>query len=158
MSVKKLFSGMLPSAVLASSMAFSTALPAAERAYLSHDQAMRGVQKCMKMAQKNKWNMSIVVIDRGEDVVASVRMDGALPASYKGAGLKANTSLSWGMPTGKVNEIMEKVPFFKQFPGILGIPGGAPLFSGDTLIGGVGVAGSSPDNDAKCAAAVATAM
>ena len=131
---------------------------AESRAYLSHKQALAGLNACITMAEKNKWNMSIVVIDRGEDIVTSARMDGALPASYKGASLKANTSLSWALPTGKVNEIMEKVPFFKQFPGILGIPGGEPIFSGKTLVGGVGVAGSSPDNDAKCAKVAANAM
>ena len=132
--------------------------PADSRPYLTHDQAMRAMSACLALAAKNGWNMSIVVIDRGEDVVASSRMDGALPASYKGAGLKANTALSWAQPTGEVNAILEQAPMFKQFPGILGIPGGAPLFAGKTLIGGVGVAGSSPDNDAKCAAVAAEAI
>ncbi len=137
---------------------FVSLTTAQSRDYLSHKKSQKGLQACLSMAEKNKWSMSIVVIDRGEDVVASARMDGALPASYKGASLKANTSLSWALPTGKVNEIMNKAPFFKQFPGILGIPGGEPVFSGKTLVGGVGVAGSSPSNDAKCAASAANAM
>ncbi len=131
---------------------------AQSRAYLPHAAAQAGLAACLALAAENQWAMSIVIIDRGEDVVAALRMDDALPASYKGASLKANTALSWGLPTGEVNAIMEKVPFFKQFPGILGIPGGAPIMRYDTLIGGVGVAGSSPDNDAACAAAAASAM
>ena len=123
------------------------------RAFLSHGKAMQGMQACVALAEREGWNMSVVIIDRGEDIVASARMDGALPASYKGALLKAETALSWGIPTGKVNEIMDKYPVFKQFPGILGIDGGMPIFSGKTLVGGIGVAGSSMDKDALCAQA-----
>ena len=31
---------------------------------------MKGIQACVEMAQKNGWSMSIVVVDRGEDVVS----------------------------------------------------------------------------------------
>ena len=41
------------------------------RPYLPHGNAMKGIQACVEMAQKNGWSMSIVVVDRGEDVVSS---------------------------------------------------------------------------------------
>ncbi|WP_208991861.1 heme-binding protein [Pseudovibrio sp. Ad37] len=129
------------------------------RPYLSLDAAGKGVSVCVALAKDNGWNMSIVILDRGEDVVASARMDEALPASYKGATLKANTSLSWGMPTEQVNEVLEKAPVFKQFPGILGIAGGLPIIVGESaLVGAIGVAGSSMENDATCAKAAVEAM
>ncbi|MGH0003261.1 GlcG/HbpS family heme-binding protein [Pseudovibrio ascidiaceicola] len=129
------------------------------RPYLSLDAAGKGVSACVALAKENGWNMSIVILDRGEDVVASARMDEALPASYKGATLKANTSLSWGMPTEQVNEVLEKAPVFKQFPGILGIAGGLPIIVGESaLVGAIGVAGSSMENDAACAKAAVEAM
>ena len=128
------------------------------RPYLPHDNAMKGILACVEMAQKNGWSMSIVVVDRGEDVVSSLRMDGALPGSYTGASLKAITALSWGTTTGKVNKIMDKYPVFKQFPGIMGIDGGAPVFSDKVVIAGVGVAGNAMNNDAECAKAAVAAM
>lgn len=111
------------------------------------------------MAEKNKWNMAIVVVDRGMDTLVSLRMDGALPAAYTGAKLKSETALSWSMPTSKVAEITEKMPNFKQFPGLLPIGGGEPLFSKDgTLIGAVGVAGGYVEHDMQCAKAIVTAL
>lgn len=147
----------LISSIFALSLSAISSVLAADamRPYLPTDQAMKAVQACMNKAQAEKWQMSIVVLDRGENVLASARMDQALPASYKGATLKAQTSLSWGMATDDVNNVMTKMPVFKQFPGILGIAGGLPIQTKDqkNLIGSIGVAGSSPDNDKACAQA-----
>ncbi len=129
------------------------------RPYLSLDATGKGMSACVALAKENGWNMSIVILDRGEDVVASARMDDALPASYKGATLKASTSLSWGMSTEQVNEILEKAPVFKQLPGTLAIAGGLPIIVGENaLVGAIGVAGSSMENDAACAKAAVEAM
>ncbi|SDQ95553.1 heme-binding protein [Pseudovibrio sp. Tun.PSC04-5.I4] len=129
------------------------------RPYLSLDAAGKGMSACVALAKENGWNMSIVILDRGEDIVASARMDEALPASYLGATLKAETSLSWGMPTEKVNEVLEQAPVYKQFPGIVGIAGGMPIIVGEkSLVGAIGVAGSSMDNDSACAKAAIAAM
>ncbi len=144
--------------LLVSATLMQAVVAAPTRPYVSHAAALNGIGACVAMAQQNGWAMSIVVIDRGEDVVASARMDGALPASYKGATLKAQTALSWGMPTGEVNNVLDKFPVYKQFPGIMGIGGGAPVVSGDTLIGSVGVAGHAMPNDVKCAQAAVDAM
>jgi len=129
------------------------------RPYLTSDQALKGIQACQELARSNNWNMAVVIIDRGEDIVASFRMDEALPAAYKGATLKAQTALSWSMPTEKVGEFTEQRPEFKQFPGLLTIGGGEPVFSADgKLIGAVGVAGGYVEHDQKCAQAVLTAI
>ena len=152
----------IKSLLLGASLALAASAATAQdytRPYLSLEAAGKGVSACVALAKENGWNMSIIILDRGEDVVASARMDQALPASYKGATLKANTSLSWGMPTEQVNEVLQKAPVFKQFPGILGIAGGLPIIVGESaLVGAIGVAGSSMENDAACAKAAVEAM
>lgn len=127
--------------------------------HIELDEAGKGVSACVAQAKENGWNLSIVIVDRGEDVVASVRMDDALPASYKAATLKANTSLAWGLPTEEVQEILEDAPVFKQFPGTVAIAGGLPVIVGESaMVGAVGVAGSTMENDATCAATALEAM
>jgi len=125
------------------------------RPYLTSDRALQGLIACQTLAMKNNWNMAIVIVDRGEDVITSLRMDEALPAAHTGASLKANTALSWSMPTRDVKTFTDKNPQFKQFPGLLPIGGGEPIFSKDgKLIGAVGVAGGYVQHDEECAKAV----
>ena len=88
------------------------------RPYLPHGNAMKGIQACVEMAQKNGWSMSIVVVDRGEDVVSSLRMDGALPGSYKGASLKAITALSWGRQPAKSIKSWINIRCLSNFPAL----------------------------------------
>ena len=125
---------------------------------VSLEQANKAIQACVDLAKKNKWAMSIAVVDRGSNVKASSRMDGALSPSMTGATLKANTSLSWFAPTEKVAEYVKANPNFKQFPGLLPLGGGVPLFFDGKLIGAVGVAGSMLQNDIACAQAAAKAI
>ncbi|MCL6269434.1 heme-binding protein [Sansalvadorimonas sp. 2012CJ34-2] len=125
------------------------------RPYLPSATALKGVQACQTLATKNNWNMAIVIVDRGENVLASLRMDDALPGAYTGATLKATTALSWSTSTGNVLEFTKKNPQFNQFPGLLPIGGGEPIFSeSGKLIGAVGVAGGYVEHDEECAKAV----
>ena len=129
------------------------------RSYLPSEKALKGILACQSLAKSNNWNMAVVIIDRGENIKASFRMDEALPSAYKGAMLKAMTALSWSMSTERVGEFTEQNPQFKQFPGLLTIGGGEPIFSMDgKLIGAVGVAGSYVEHDQKCAKAVLSAI
>ena len=129
------------------------------RPYLKIDQAWKGLAACKTLADSKGWNMAVVIIDRGLDVVGSFRMDGALPPAYKGATLKAETALSWSMSTVKVGEFVGKNPEFKQFPGLLPIGGGEAIFSeSGKLIAAVGVAGGYVKHDEECAKAVVDAI
>lgn len=141
-------------------MALSAFTASAEsRDILTYQDASMGVDACIAMATENGWNISIVVVDRGDNVVASARMTEALSASYVGAELKASSALAWGMPTGDIEGFIADKPEFRAFPGLLTIAGGSPAESANgTLVGGIGVAGSSPDNDAACAAAAEAAI
>ena len=140
-------------------LAVSTAGAQATRPYLTAADALTGVRACHSLAQQNGWNVAMVIVDRGQRVIASLRMDGALSAAYTGATLKAETALSWFSSTDKVAEIVAQKPEFKQLPGLLPIGGGEPIFSADNqLTGAIGVAGSAIENDRKCAQAVVAAI
>ncbi len=151
------------STLLASALAaaiFSSAANAESlRPFLRSDQALKGIQACQSLASEKNWNMAVVIVDRGLDVVASLRMDEALPSAYTGATLKAETALAWSTSTDKVAEITTAKPEFKQFPGLLPIGGGEPIFSkSGKLIGAVGVAGGYIEHDQECAKAVVSVI
>ncbi|MGY0398769.1 MAG: GlcG/HbpS family heme-binding protein [Ostreibacterium sp.] len=107
---------------------------------------LSGINACVKMAREKGWAMSVVIVDRGDHIVAS----------YTGAQLKASTALSWSMPTNKIEQYVSDKPQFRHFPELLTIEGGEPVNSASKyLVGGVGVAGSSANNDGMCAKAAA---
>lgn len=126
---------------------------------ISLAQAQKAIDACVDLAKKNGWAMSAYVVDRGDNVKAGVRMDGALPSTSVGAKLKASTALAWWSPTSKVADIVKANPNFKQFPGILPIGGGVPFFSKDKqIIGAIGIAGNTEENDMACANAAMKAL
>ncbi|MRI34497.1 heme-binding protein [Endozoicomonas sp. OPT23] len=140
-------------------LAASAAQAEETRPYLTSANALKGIQACQTLAASKGWNMAMVIVDRGDDVVASFRMDEALPAAYTGATLKAGSSLSWGMPSGDIANITNKKPEFKAFPGLLTVGGGEPLFSkSGKLMGAIGVAGGYVEHDQECAKAAVAAM
>jgi len=141
------------------SLIASTSAHAENRDILSYDKAATALSACTALASKNKWNMSVVIVDRSADPLATARMTDALEPSYTGATLKASSSVAWGMPTDGIEDFIKDKPQFRAFPGLLTIAGGLPLFSENkTLIGAVGVAGSAPANDKACAQAIVDAL
>ena len=113
-----------------------------------------------KARQLNIAVTTVVVDDHGSIIVAS-RMDGAIPISPRFAYAKAFTSASIGVPSeGLGDYAKEGKPYFginTLFGGELtAIAGGAPVKSGEKLIGGVGVGGSADvTQDAQCAQSAA---
>ena len=144
---------------LAALLATTSISQADTRDFLTYEKAAKGVAACVELANKNKWAMSVVILDRSADILSSARMSNALQPSYVGANLKASSAVSWSMPTGDIEKFIADKPQFRAFPGLLTIDGGLPVFSKNKqLIGGVGVAGSSPINDKACAQAAIKAM
>lgn len=108
--------------------------------------------------------VSTVIVDAQGSIVASSRMDGAIPISPKFAYAKAYTSASLGVPSeGLAQYAEEGKPYFgitDIFGGMLTpIAGGAPVKKDEKLIGGVGVGGSMDvKQDAMCAQAAAKVL
>ena len=139
--------------------ALTTTAQAETRDIITYESAASAVQACADMAREKGWNLSIVVVDRGDHVIASARMTDALSASCTGANLKASSALAWNMPTRDIETFISDKPEFRAFPGLLTIAGGVPVKSSSgSPVGAIGVAGSSPDNDAACAEKAASSI
>ncbi len=103
--------------------------------------------------------LGATVVDRGGNVVASMRMDGAQLGALSLATDKAVTAASFGHPTGAW--AASSIPGESDWglAGTLGgraivFPGGVPVFAGGELggelVGALGVSGAASDVDEAC--------
>lgn len=107
--------------------------------------------------------MNIAVVDAGGNLKAFIRMDGAWLGSIDIAIRKARTARYFDMPTGEIGKLSQPGgPLYNiehSNGGLVSFPGGVPLKSADgTVIGAIGVSGSTVENDHVVAAAGAVAL
>ncbi|WP_299158939.1 heme-binding protein [uncultured Tenacibaculum sp.] len=107
--------------------------------------------------------MNIAVVDAGANLVAFSRMDGAWLGSLDISIKKAKTSRFFDMNTGVIGELSQPgAPLFNienSNNGLITFPGGVPVKDANgTIIGAVGVSGSSVENDHTVAEAGANAI
>lgn len=110
-------------------------------------------------AQDSGMNAVFAILDQGANLVTFSRMDNAWLASNELAIAKARTSVMLQAPTETLNApltVGEPLPHFDHIHtgGLLLLGGGVPLFDDDgKLIGGLGVSGGTPEQDAALARA-----
>ena len=107
--------------------------------------------------------MNIAVVDAGGNLKAFTRMDGAWLGSIDISIKKARTARYFDMATGSLGELSQPGgPLFNievSNGGLITFPGGIPLHSAEgTVIGAIGVSGSSVENDHTVASAGAAAQ
>ena len=107
--------------------------------------------------------MNIAVVDAGANLVAFGRMDGAWLGSLDISIKKAKTARFFDMNTGVIGELSQPgQPLFNiehSNNGLITFPGGVPVKDANgTIIGAVGVSGSSVENDHTVAEAGANAI
>ncbi len=129
---------------------------------ISTEQALAVVKAAIKKAKAIKTRMDIAVVDAGSNLKAFARMDGAWQGSIDIAIKKARTARFFDMPTGEIGKLSQPGgPLFgieHSNGGLISFPGGVPIKAADgTIIGAVGVSGSSVENDHAVAAAGAQA-
>jgi uncharacterized protein GlcG (DUF336 family) len=127
------------------------------------DQANAVVAGAKKKAEDLKIKQNIAVVDAGGNLKAFARMDGAWIGSIDIAQKKAKTARYFDMPTGEIGKLSQPGGPLYQIEvsnhGLITFPGGVPLKASDgTIIGAVGVSGSTVDNDNACAEAGAAAV
>ena len=130
---------------------------------ISFDQAAPVVQAAMKKAGELGLKMNVAVVDAGANLKAFARMDGAWLGSIDIAIRKARTARFFDMPTGEVGKLSQPGESLYMIEasngGLITFPGGVPLKDADgTIVGAVGVSGSSVENDHACAEAGAAAF
>ena len=119
---------------------------------ISTEQALAVVNAAIMKAKQIKTRMDIAVVDAGANLKAFVRMDGAWRGSIDIAIKKARTARFFDMPTGEIGKLSQPGgPLFAiehSNGGLITFPGGLPIQAADgTVIGAIGVSGSTVEND-----------
>lgn len=130
---------------------------------ISLEQAHVIIAAAIAKAGEIDTKMDIAIVDAGGNLKAFVRMDGAWLGSIDIAIKKAKTARYFDMNTGTIGELSQPGgPLYNiehSNDGLITFPGGVPLLAEDgTVIGAIGVSGSSVENDHTVAAAGAEAI
>ncbi len=129
---------------------------------LSLDQANAALEAAIKKAEEIGTKMDIALVDVGANLKAFARMDGAWLGSIDISIKKASTARWFDMNTGDIGGLSQPGGALYNIEhsndGLITFPGGVPIKDGDTVIGAIGVSGSTVENDHTVAAAGAAAV
>ena len=125
-------------------------------------QAQVLVETAMKKATEIDTLMNIAVVDAGGNLKAFARMDGAWLGSIDISVRKARTARFFDMNSGDVGALSQPGgPLYNievSNGGLITFPGGIPVRPNGEIVGGIGVSGSSVENDHTVADAGANAL
>jgi uncharacterized protein GlcG (DUF336 family) len=119
---------------------------------ISLSDAKRVVEAALQKAQEIDTLMNIAVVDAGGNLKAFNRMDGAWLGSIDISIRKARTARFFDMNTGDIGALSQPGgPHYNievSNGGLITFPGGIPLRDGSgQVVGGIGVSGSTVEND-----------
>jgi glc operon protein GlcG len=117
------------------------------------------VQAAVTEANKRGWTMNVAVTDSGANLVAFVRMDGAVLAASAISQHKARAAVTFRRPTKFYEDALQKpnLNYLLTLDGVVASRGGIPLIENNKVIGGIGCSGgTSSQDEAICAAAAST--
>lgn len=128
---------------------------------MSHELAQGLVSAVQAAAADHGVRLAAAVVDRGGNVVAAARMDGAQLGALSLGVDKAFTAVSFGHPTSMWASSSAPGGSDWGLGTTLGgraivFPGGVPLYSDGQLVGGLGVSGAASTTDESCAETAAT--
>ncbi len=114
------------------------------------------IQAAVAEATKKGWPMDIAVVDSGANLVAFLRMDGALLASISIAQHKARAAVTFRRTTKNFEDAIQNFDFkyLLSVDDIIAGRGGIPLIEDGKIIGGIGCSsGAGSQDEAICMAA-----
>ena len=114
--------------------------------------AIQAVNSGLTKSNELGTKMNIAVVDRGGNLVAFAREDGAWVGSVDVSVKKAKTATFFDMETQEIGKLSQPGGSLYNIEhsngGLITFPGGVPLTAPDgTILGGVGVSGSSVEED-----------
>jgi glc operon protein GlcG len=128
------------------------------RMALTLDDAKKILSAARAEAERQKWNVTIAVVDDAGKLLMLERMDGARAQTAEVAGLKASSAAITHRP-GKVWEESAKTrPGTLNFPDAFHVTGGVPIIHKGEVIGAVGVSGVQSHEDEQVALAGIAAL
>jgi uncharacterized protein GlcG (DUF336 family) len=116
--------------------------------------SMAIMQGALDQCTKDGYKVSVVIVDKGGNVAASVRGDGTGPHTMEFARMKAYTARTRNQTSLQTMKLLEDPAnaFIRQIPNVVGVGGGVPIKAGAETIGGVGVSGApGGEKDEVCA-------
>lgn len=116
------------------------------------------VAACKSEATRNKWDVSIAVVDDAGYLLYLERLDGAGPVTAEVATEKAMTSARTRRPSKFWEDRIKERPSFMKFPGVLPLQGGVPVMYQNECVGAIGVSGVQSHEDEQIANAGAAAL
>jgi len=129
---------------------------------ITHEKAQAALTAAIEKSESMNIKMNIAVVDAGANLKAFVRMDNAWLGSIDIAIKKARTARFFDMNTGDIGGLSQPGGSLYNIEhsngGLITFPGGVPLKSGDTIIGAIGVSGSTVEDDHAVALAGANAL
>ena len=126
-------------------------------------QADKVIRAAHQKATDIKVPMNIAVVDRGSNLVAFIRMDGAWLGSVDISIKKAKTANFFDMNSGEIGKLSQpgQPLYFIEVSngGLISFPGGVLLKDAQgNIIGAVGVSGGAVEQDHEVATAGAAAL
>ena len=120
--------------------------------------AVSGMNAAISEATRLGVKMNIAIVDAGGNLVSFNRMDGAWLGSVDISIKKAKTATYFDMPSSEIGKLSQPGgPLYNiehSNGGLITFPGGLPIHDTDgVLIGGIGVSGSTVENDFQVAEA-----
>jgi len=125
---------------------------------LSLEGARKVLDAALAEAKKQKFNLSIAIVDEAGHLLSYARMDEAGLASVKVSIAKARAAALFKRPTKFWEESYATRPVIAHLPGALPIEGGLPLLVGGKVVGAIGCSGASSAQDGQVAAAAAATL
>jgi uncharacterized protein GlcG (DUF336 family) len=130
---------------------------------ITEAQAQAALFAAVEKAKEIETKMDIAIVDAGANLKAFWRMDGAWLGSIDISVRKARTARFFDMDTGIIGSLSQPGGSLYNIEhsngGLITFPGGIPLKNAQgEVIGGIGVSGSSVENDHAVALAGAQAI
>lgn len=125
---------------------------------ITYDTAARVVATALDLAAAVGVRGVVTVCDAVMQPVAFGRADGATPHSVETSRRKADTAASTRKPTALIRPDLATALEHGSGGRLTSIAGGVPLAFDGVHVGGLGVAGGTPEQDAGIAIAVLTAI
>lgn len=127
------------------------------------DQAEKAIQAAKAKAAEINTLMNIAIVDAGANLIAFAHMDNAWLGSIDIAQRKARTARYFDMPTGELGKLSQPGGSLYNIEhangGLITFPGGIPIKDPNgTVIGAIGVSGSTVENDHTVAQAGVDAL
>lgn len=120
-------------------------------AAINYETALRAVAIAMEVGERDGVKTVVAVADPSMTLIAYGMADGATPHSAETSRRKAATSASTRRRTGMIPEALSTTLPLGTGGALTTIDGGVPIFFGDDHVGGLGVAGGTPVQDASIA-------